>query len=239
MKMKKNNSSRAMSIFLWSIAAFFGLICVVQLWFAGNILWLKYFPPDSTAFMRQRLAVMRETNPTVNLRYEWVDYEKISPHLKKALIAAEDAKFVDHEGFDWDGIQAALEKNESRGKKVAGGSTITQQLAKNLFLSPDKTWLRKGQEAIITLMLETLLDKERILEIYLNVIEWGEGVFGAQAAAKTYFKIPAAQLSASQAARLAAMAPNPRYYQKNPRAPGLRHKTAIVLRRMGSAELPE
>jgi monofunctional glycosyltransferase len=222
-----------------AIAFAIGLVLLVQLWFAGNVLWLKYVDPDSTAFMRQRLSVMRMQNPQANLKYQWVPYDEISANLKKALVAAEDAKFVEHEGFDWEGIQAAMEKNEDKGKRVAGGSTITQQLAKNLFLSPDKSYLRKGQEAVITLMLETMLDKERILELYINVIEWGEGVFGAQAAAQHYYKIPAAKLNAAQSARLAAIVPAPRFYEKNLKSPRLRYKTNIILKRMGSAELPE
>jgi monofunctional glycosyltransferase len=155
------------------------------------------------------------------------------------MIAAEDSTFVEHEGFDWDGIQLAMEKNKKRGRYVAGGSTITQQLAKNLFLSPEKSYLRKGQEAIITLMLEYTLDKERILELYLNVIEWGNGVFGAEAAARRYFGVSAAQLSAEQAAKLAAMAPNPRFYERNGNAPGLRKKIGIIVARMPQVELPE
>jgi monofunctional glycosyltransferase len=222
-----------------AVALAIGLVLLVQLWFAGNVLWLKYVDPDSTAFMRQRLSVMRMQNPQATLKYQWVPYDEISTNLKKALVAAEDAKFVDHEGFDWEGIQAAMEKNEDSGKRVAGGSTITQQLAKNLFLSPDKSYLRKGQEAVITLMLETMLDKERILELYINVIEWGEGVFGAQAAAQHYYKISAAKLNAAQSARLAAIVPAPRFYEKNLKSPRLRYKTNIILKRMGSAELPE
>jgi monofunctional glycosyltransferase len=154
------------------------------------------------------------------------------------MIAAEDAHFVDHEGFDWDGIQTALEKNQKKGRVVAGGSTITQQLAKNLFLSPSRSYWRKAEEAVITVMLETMLDKERIFELYLNVIEWGSGVFGAEAAAQRYFGTAAARLSSEQAARLAAMAPNPRYYERHPDAPGLRRKIAIILTRMPAAELP-
>jgi monofunctional glycosyltransferase len=222
-----------------AVALAIGLVLLVQLWFAGNVLWLKFVDPDSTAFMRQRLSVMRMQNPQATLKYQWVPYDEISANLKKALVAAEDAKFVEHEGFDWEGIQAAMEKNEDKGKRVAGGSTITQQLAKNLFLSPDKSYLRKGQEAVITLMLETMLDKERILELYINVIEWGEGVFGAQAAAQHYYRISAAKLNAAQSARLAAIVPAPRFYEKNLKSPRLRYKTNIILKRMGSAELPE
>ncbi len=145
------------------------------------------------------------------------------------MVAAEDAKFVEHEGFDWEGIQLAIEKNQRKGRVVAGGSTITQQLAKNLFLTPARSYVRKAEEAVITVMLEALLPKRRILEIYLNVVEWGSGVFGAEAAARKYFGVSAAQLSPEQAARLAAMAPNPRFYERNPGAPGLNRKIGIIL----------
>jgi monofunctional biosynthetic peptidoglycan transglycosylase len=167
-----------------------------------------------------------------------VPYGRISTQLKRAIIASEDAKFVDHEGFDWEGMQKALEKNQKKGRFVAGGSTISQQLAKNLFLSPSKSYFRKAEEAIITLMLETLWSKQRILEVYLNVIEWGNGVFGAEAAARHYYNISAAQLGRDQAARLAGMVPNPRYYDRNRNAPGLARKTGIIAGRMASADIP-
>jgi monofunctional biosynthetic peptidoglycan transglycosylase len=156
---------------------------------------------------------MRDKNPQAELKHQWLPYAKISVQLKRAVVAAEDDKFVDHEGFDWEGIQKAIEKNQKKGKVVAGGSTISQQLAKNLLLSPNKTVLRKGEEAIITLWLELLWDKQRILEVYLNVVEWGEGVFGAEAAARRYFNTGATQLSAEQAARLAVLLPAPRRYE--------------------------
>lgn len=215
------------------------MFMAVQAYFYALVLWYAEHPPQRTAFMSHRLGESREKNPDASLRYQWVEYARISRNLKRAMIAAEDSKFVEHEGFDWEGIQIALEKNKSRGRYVAGGSTITQQLAKNLFLSPEKSYLRKGQEAIITLMLEYTLDKERILELYLNVIEWGNGVFGAEAAARRYFGVSAAQLSPEQAARLAAMAPNPRFYERNQNAPGLRKKIGIIVARMPQVELPE
>ncbi len=224
------------------VAALIGmalLFVAVQGWFALLVWWYADHAPRETAFMAYRMGELHDKKPDAMLRYQWVPYDKISRNLKRALIAAEDSKFVEHEGFDWDGIQLALEKNRTRGKTVAGGSTITQQLAKNLFLSPEKSYLRKGQEAIITLMLENMLDKERILELYLNVIEWGNGVFGAEAAARRYYGVSAAQLSAEQAAKLAAMAPNPRFYERNLSAPGLRRKTGIILARMPQVELPE
>lgn len=188
--------------------------------------------------MDQRLLVMQGRNPDAELQHQWIPYAKISSHLKRAVVAAEDAKFIDHEGFDWDGIQHAYEKNLKKGRVVAGGSTISQQLAKNLFLSTKRTPWRKAEEAIITIMLEAMMSKRRILEIYLNVVEWGNGVFGAEAAARHYWHISAAKLSAVQAARLAAMVPNPRYYDRHREAPGLLRKTRIILARMKFAEIP-
>jgi len=222
------------------LAAGLAVLAVVALhaYFATMIWWWRDHPPRETAFMSERMNALRSSNPRARLRYRFVPYERISTPLKRAMIAAEDAKFVDHEGFDWDGIAYALEKNEKRGHIVAGGSTITQQLAKNLFLSGSRSWLRKGEEAVITLMLEAMLDKRRIFELYLNVIEWGSGVFGAEAAAERYFGEPAARLTAEQAARLAAMAPNPRFYEHNPGAPGLNRKIRIILARMPAADLP-
>lgn len=227
---------RALTAIILSAIVMFAM---AQVYFFGLVLWYSNHPPGRTAFMAHRLGELHEKSPDAQLKYQWVEYGKISRHLKRAMIAAEDSKFVEHEGFDWDGIELAMEKNKKHGKYVAGGSTITQQLAKNLFLSPAKSYLRKGQEAIITLMLEYTLDKERILEIYLNVIEWGNGVFGAEAAARRYFGVSAAQLSAEQAARLAAMAPNPRFYERNGNAPGLRKKIGIIVARMPQVELPE
>lgn len=199
--------------------------------------WVKHNPATSS-FMDQRLLVMQGRNPDAELQHQWIPYAKISSHLKRAVVAAEDAKFIDHEGFDWDGIQHAYEKNLKKGRVVAGGSTISQQLAKNLFLSTKRTPWRKAEEAIITIMLEAMMSKRRILEIYLNVVEWGNGVFGAEAAARHYWHISAAKLSAVQAARLAAMVPNPRYYDRHREAPGLLRKTRIILARMKFAEIP-
>jgi monofunctional glycosyltransferase len=213
-------------------------VVALQLYFAAMIFWWRDHPPQQTAFMAARMYESRAKNRNAELRYQFVPYERIANSLKRAMIAAEDSKFVDHEGFDWDGIELALEKNQKRGRIVAGGSTITQQLAKNLFLSGSRSWIRKGEEAVITLMLEAMLDKRRIFELYLNVIEWGNGVFGAEAAAQRYFSVSAARLSAEQAARLAAMAPNPRFYERNPGAPGLNRKIHIILARMPAAELP-
>ena len=222
----------------WGLGAVAVLLVALQAWYAAHILWWRGHPVGETSFMTYRMDELHARNPKAELNYKWVPYDRISGNLKRALVAAEDAKFVDHEGFDWEGIQQALEKNQKKGRVVAGGSTITQQLAKNLFLTPSRSYWRKAEEALITVMLEGLLPKRRILELYLNVIEWGNGVFGAEAAARRYFGIAAADLSAEQAARLAAMAPNPRFYERNQGAPGLGRKTAIILARMPSAELP-
>lgn len=222
--------------------ALVGLVVVVVLAYQGYVLariwWWTDHNPQSTAFMQARLEVMREKSLNAQLKHQWIAYEKMSVHLKRAILVSEDDKFVDHEGFDWESIQKAREKNQQKGKVVAGGSTISQQLAKNLFLSGERSMLRKAEEAVITLMLEWMMDKERILEIYLNVIEWGDGVFGAEAAAKHYFGVSAAQLSAEQAAKLAAMVPRPRFYDRNRNAPWLLKKTQIILERMPRAQLP-
>ena len=188
--------------------------------------------------MADRLDIIQQTKPDAELKYQWVDYAKISNNLKRAVIASEDAKFNDHDGFDWEGIEKAYEKNLKKGKIVAGGSTISQQLAKNLFLSSKRTPWRKGEEAMITVMLEKMLSKQRILEIYLNVIEWGNGIFGAEAAARHYFKVTAANLNAPQAARLAAMIPNPRFYDVHKSTNYLNRRTATILARMRMSELP-
>ena len=185
-----------------------------ECWIFAHVLWWTRNDPDMTRFMSRQLAELREADPAARLKHQWVPYTKISRHLKQAVVAAEDDRFLEHEGFDWEGIQRAIEKNQKRGAAVAGGSTISQQLAKNLFLSPSRSYVRKGQEAIVTLMIETTWSKRRILEVYLNAVEWGRGVFGAEAAAHHYYGIPAAALGPAQAARLAVMLPNPRRYER-------------------------
>ncbi len=217
---------------------FFTVVLLYQLWIFLHICWWIKFNPSSSAFMEDRLQIIQETKPDAELKYKWVDYSHISNNLKRAVIASEDSKFNDHEGFDWEGIEKAYEKNLKKGKIVAGGSTISQQLAKNLFLSSKRTPWRKGEEAIITVMLEKMLSKQRILEIYLNVIEWGNGIFGAEAAARHYFKTSVAGLSAPQAAKLAAMIPNPRFYDVHKSTSYLNRRTATIQARMRFAELP-
>jgi monofunctional biosynthetic peptidoglycan transglycosylase len=231
-------AKRVLRIAMWLFAALVALILAWQASFAARVWWWRDHNPDMTAFMASRLDRLREKDPKATLKHQWVPYERISVQLKRAIISAEDGKFLDHEGFDWEAIQKAHEKNRKRGKVVAGGSTISQQLAKNLFLSGERSPWRKGQEAIITVMLENLLDKRRIFEIYLNVIEWGDGVFGAEAAARHYFSVSAAALSAEQAARLAAMVPNPRFYDRHRDSAWLAKRTDVLLARMPGAEIP-
>jgi monofunctional biosynthetic peptidoglycan transglycosylase len=225
-------------LLFWLVLLPVVLVLALQLYFFAQIWWWVEHNPTSTSFMRQQLAVLREKNPNARLQFQWVDYERISGNLKRAIIASEDANFSGHEGIDWDALQKAYEKNSKRGKVVSGGSTITQQLAKNLFLSGERSYLRKGQEVVIAYMIEYWMDKERIFEIYLNVVEWGSGVFGAEAAARHYYGTSAARLSASQAARLAVMLPNPRYYDQHRDSSYLARRSGLILRRMGSAELP-
>ena len=213
-------------------------VVIYQSWIFGNVVWWIWFNPSTSAFMEERLEVLQQKNPEAVLRHQWVPYERISINLKRALIAAEDAKFLDHEGFDWEAIQKAYEKNLKKGKVVAGGSTISQQLAKNLFLSGRRTPWRKGEEALITVMMENVMSKRRIFEIYLNVIEWGNGVFGAQAAARYYYGVNAANLDSEQAARLAAMVPKPRFYDKVRETPLLERRTGIIRERMSRVSVP-
>ncbi|HSC79732.1 MAG TPA: monofunctional biosynthetic peptidoglycan transglycosylase [Chitinolyticbacter sp.] len=214
------------------------LFVVWNLWILGHVVLWRWVNPSETAFMEYQLDRLRDEDPQAELRHQWVPYDKISNNLKRAIVASEDAKFLLHDGFDWEGMQVAWEKNVKKGRIVAGGSTISQQLAKNLFLSGRRTPWRKLEEALITVMLEAVLDKRRIFEIYLNVIEWGDGVFGAEAAARHYYGARAASLGRNQAARLAAMVPNPRYYDAHRGDRRLARKTAIIQRRMGYADIP-
>ena len=213
-------------------------VLALQLWFFAHVLWWNYFDPGQTPFMRRELARLHEADPRRTLRHRWVPYAQISVNLKRAVIAAEDANFTVHDGVDWDAIERAYEQNRRRGRVVRGGSTITMQLAKNLFLSGERSYLRKGQELVITYMIETVMTKRRILELYLNVAEWGVGVFGAEAGARHHFGVSAAQLGPREAARMAAMLPRPRYYDANRGSPALARRTAIVGRWMGSVDPP-
>ncbi|MFC0167033.1 monofunctional biosynthetic peptidoglycan transglycosylase [Pseudoduganella danionis] len=222
----------------WLILAPLLLFALVQLYFFVQIWWWVDHNPSTTSFMRAQQAALREKNPKANIQQLWVPYARISNNLKRAIIASEDANFSDHDGVDWEAMQKAYDKNAKKHKVVSGGSTITQQLAKNLFLSGSRSYLRKGQELIITYMLETMMEKERIFEIYLNVVEFGTGTFGAEAAARHYYGVSAANLGPAQAAKLAVMLPNPRFFDKHRDSNYLAKRTEVILRRMNSAELP-
>ncbi|RSZ56508.1 monofunctional biosynthetic peptidoglycan transglycosylase [Massilia atriviolacea] len=214
------------------------IFLAVQLYFFLMVCWYAQFNPSSTNMMDDQLALMREKKPRAVLQHQWVPYERISENLKRAVIASEDANFSEHDGVDWEALQKAYERNNRRHKVVGGGSTITQQLAKNLFLTGSRSYLRKGQELIIAFMLETVMSKQRILEIYLNVAEFGRGIFGAEAAARYYYRTTAANLGVAQAAKLAVMLPNPRYYDKHRSSSYLARRTTLIVNRMSSADLP-
>ena len=234
-------------------------LVVLQLFFLVRIAAMAAIAPQSTSFQRSEAWRIATEKGDLRWRQQWVPYSQISDNLKRAVIASEDDGFTNHDGVDWDALEKAWEKNAKAEQKAAnqkpaakavpgkpapkppkivGGSTITQQLAKNLFLSGERTFLRKGQEFVLTLMLEKVLSKQRILEIYLNSVEWGEGVFGAEAAAQHYFRKPASQLSSFEAARLAVMLPRPRYYEKLPNSGYLASRAEVIAGRMGGAQLP-
>ena len=228
----------AWQAFCYALGALVAVTLAVQLWFFAHVLWWRSFQPMTSAFMDRRLEQLRAKDPKARLAHQWVPYERISATLKRAVVASEDAKFLDHEGFDWEAISKAIEKNERRGRVVSGGSTISQQLAKNLFLSGERSYLRKGEEAAITWMLETTLGKRRILELYLNYAEWGEGVFGAEAAARYHFGVSASALNTSQAAYLAAILPSPRRYARGMTTPYIAGRIETILARMPAAQIP-
>ena len=227
----------------------------LQLFFALRIASMAVLPAESTSFQRSQIWQILQREGQLPWRQAWVDLAGISRNLQRAVLTSEDDTFARHDGIRWDAIEKAWNKNakaqaraekqatQGPGKpppppKIVGGSTITQQLAKNLFLSGERTLMRKGQEMLITLMLEAFLPKQRILEIYLNSVEWGEGVFGAEAAAQHYFRKPAAQLNAWEAARLAVMLPRPRYFEKLPNSPYLAERSEVIVGRMNSVVLP-
>ena len=228
-------------------------LLALQLFFVLRIAAMAVLDPQSTAFQRSEAWRIQREQDRLQWRQQWVAYGQISDNLKRAVIASEDDGFSNHDGVDWDALEKAWQKNAKaeartaknaaaakagRAPKVVGGSTITQQLAKNLFLSGERTLLRKGQEFVLTLLLETLLSKQRILEIYINSVEWGEGVFGAEAAAQRYFRKPATKLTALEAARLAVMLPRPRYFEKLPNSGYLAERAGVIVERLPNAQLP-
>jgi monofunctional glycosyltransferase len=231
-------AARFLRILGWVLAAAVAAVLLIQAWYYAHILWWTKEAPARTAFMERRLEQLRAKYPKAALRHQWVPYESISISLKRAVVAAEDAKFIEHEGFDWEAIQKAMERNERKGRVVAGASTISQQLAKNLFLSGERSWVRKGQEAAITAMLEQAMSKRRILELYLNFAEWGEGVFGAEAAARYHFGISANSLDEEQAAYLAATLPSPRRYDRGRRTAYIEGRMDTIRERMPKVQVP-
>jgi monofunctional biosynthetic peptidoglycan transglycosylase len=228
----------AWKLFCYGLGTLVLAVVGVQLWFLAQVLYWGHYEPSTSAFMERRLEAQRARNPKAWLKHQWVAYERISAHLKRAVVAAEDARFLDHEGFDWEAIVQARVKNEQRGRIVAGASTISQQLAKNLFLSGERSWLRKGQEALITWMIENTMSKRRILELYLNYAEWGEGVFGAEAAARHHFGVPASALTPEQGAWLAAILPSPRRYERGRTTPYVEGRVGTILFRAASVQIP-
>lgn len=234
--------SRRMSWPARLVLALAGLFLLYQAWMLGQVLWYSYFNPGSSAVMREEMAVLRKADPRIALQYTWVPYDRISNSLKRAVIASEDANFLDNNGVEWDAIREAWaynQRQEELGRRARrGGSTITQQLAKNLLLSNSRNYLRKGEELLVTFMIDRIMSKRRILELYLNIAEWGTGVFGAQAAARHYYQIDASQLGAYQAAKLASMLPNPRYYDRHRDTRYLEGRAGIIAERMRQVDIP-
>ncbi len=239
----------------------------LELFFVVRIATMAAIAPQSTAFQRSEAWRIATEKHALRWRQQWVPYARISDNLKRAVIASEDGSFTVHEGVDWEALEKAWQRNAraeelaarqnaqqaarrgaskagpaparpARAPKIVGGSTITQQLAKNLLLSGERTLVRKGQELMLTFLLERMLSKERILEIYLNSVEWGEGVFGAEAAAQHYYRTSAAQLTVYESARLAVMLPRPRYFEKLPQSGYLASRASTIAARMRDAELP-
>lgn len=232
------------------------VFAALQLFFVLRLACMVAIDPQSTAFERsQAWQLLSQPDAPFEWQQAWVPYDQLSDHLKRAVIASEDGDFIYHGGVEWEAIEKAWQHNtkasqaaaqnpsskrkgKNKAPKIMGGSTITQQLAKNLFLSGERNFLRKSQELVLTMGLELFLPKQRILEIYLNSVEWGEGVFGAEAAAQHYFGKSAQQLSSYEAARLAVMLPRPKFFEKQSNTAYLNHRAQTIVARMGEAELP-
>jgi monofunctional glycosyltransferase len=217
---------------------------LVQLWFLGWILVWKWHDPGLTAFMRadleRRAHAPASARPGAKpaLQHLWVDYARFSGNIKRAVVATEDQRFLSHDGVDWEAIEQAYRDNQRHGRTTRGGSTISQQLAKNLFLSAQRSYLRKIEEAVIALMIEATWSKRRILEVYLNVVEWGDGVYGAEAAARHYYGEPAAALGVEEAARMAAMLPNPRYFDHHRDSAYIAQRAEFIRRYLADVQIP-
>lgn len=239
---RSSRSARSRPLWWRAIALTLLAGLVLQGYFAARIMLWKVVPPSSSSFIRAAQLRLLKSGDAAGWRHDWVPYDQISPWLKRGVVASEDATFLTNDGVDWSAIQSAWDKNHSRRyereDRIVGGSTITQQLAKNLFMSPERSYLRKGQELVLAFMLEGILGKRRILEIYLNSVEWGDGVYGAQAAAQTYFHTSAARLSQWQAARLAVMLPAPRYFQHHLHGPYINARTGVIAARASQVQIP-
>ena len=210
------------------------LMLILQIWIFSSLWWWRTHPVETTMFMR----IYYYSTETPHLYHEWRDYDDISIHFKRAVIASEDQRFVSHHGFDWDGIIYALQRNEDKGKVVGGGSTISQQTVKNLFLYNQRSLVRKSQEAIATVMMERMWSKQHILEVYMNSVELGEGIYGIEAAAQHYYGKHAKDLSRAQAIRLAAMLPSPKYDQRHPNSAKHKNRERFIARHMDDMRLP-
>lgn len=237
--MKGSIRKLTIGVILFAICALF----LYQIGLFGMVVWFKYRNPDNTPIMQATLLSLRATDPKANINYEWVSYDDINNNLKRAVIVSEDSGFMAHSGIEWDAIKEAWEFNLKQSDKGTqrrrGGSTISQQLAKNLFLSNSRNYLRKAQELVLTYMIELVMDKRRILELYLNIAQWGSATFGAKAAAAHYYKTTPDKLNATQASRLAAMLPSPAYYDKHGITKYLNSRIASIRARLHLVVAPK
>ncbi|UOD51188.1 monofunctional biosynthetic peptidoglycan transglycosylase [Orrella daihaiensis] len=236
---KAKKSPRVVGRWLWRLFVWFVLaVLAYQAYLFGSVVWYRWFNPQETAFMADEQARLSKLEPPKSIEHVWVPFNQISRYAKRAVIASEDTGFTEHSGIEWEAIEQAARANFASGQIRLGGSTITMQVAKNLFLSSDRSYIRKAQEIVIAFMIEVAWDKQRILEVYLNVAEWGVGVFGIEAAAKHYFGVPASRLNPRQAAWLAAILPAPKRYDRQRQSAWVERKTGIILRRMPQVQIP-
>ena len=230
---KTNKYSWTAKLFLCALLAFF----LFELQYVGRILLFDFVNPSASPYIRAEQERLLEEGKH-SIRYQWVDYDQISPYLIRAVVAAEDADFMHHHGLRWDAIKTAAERNLLSDKRAPGGSTLTQQTVKNLFLSHDRSYFRKAQEIILTPIVEAIWGKKRILEIYLNIAEFGNGIFGAQAAARYYFNKNAANLSRAEAIRLASILINPKKYQFVKSAPLINRRVNRISHDLNLVQIP-
>lgn len=235
----KPKTKRGFGAWVWRLVVWvFVAVLLYQAYLFGSVAWYRWVDPQQTAFMADERARLSKLEPPKSIEQTWVSYDQISRYAKRAVIASEDTGFMDHSGIEWEAIEQAARANFESGEIRRGGSTITMQVAKNLFLSSDRSYIRKAQELVIAMMIELVWDKQRILEVYLNVAEWGVGVFGIEAAAKHYFGVSASRLNPRQAAWLAAILPAPKRYDRQRQSAWVDRKTGIILRRMPQVQIP-